>query len=81
MVQVATIVGIEVIQEGLAKVEACHATKLARVTTKADKGKDKNQLCPSTSRVSFSKTTKMRRTFKMATQTPALKELVHSPSS
>ena len=80
MVQVAIIVGIEVIQEGLAKVEAYHATKLDKLTTKTDKGKDKNQLCPSTSRVSSSKTAKMRRAFKIVTQTPALKELVHSPS-
>ena len=80
-VQVDT-VEIEATREELDRVAASHATKLAKLATKTDRGKDRSQLRPLASRVSFSKTTKIRRAFKTAVpRTMLVMELAHSPSS
>ena len=80
-VQVDT-VETEATREELDRVAASHATKLAKLATKTDRGKDRSQLRPLASRVSFSKTTKIRRAFKTAVpRTMLVMELAHSPSS
>ena len=63
------------------RVPASRATNQAMLTTKTDRGKDRSQLRPSASKVSFSKTTRIRRAFQMLLQAVHLKESVHSPSS
>ena len=78
-VQVDT-TGTEAAREELGRVAASHASKLARLATKTDRGKDKSQLRPLASRVSFRKT-KNCRAFKTVPHTPAVMELAHSPSS
>ena len=75
------ITGTEATREELDRVAASHATKLAKLATKTDRGKDRSQLRPLASRVSFSKTRKIRRAFKTVTQTILVMELAHSPSS
>ena len=75
------ITGTEATREELDRVVASHATKLAKLATKTVRGKDRSQLRPLASRVSFSKTTKIRRAFKTVPPTMLVMELAHSPSS
>ena len=63
------------------------ATNPANPTTRTDRGKARALRAPITSRVSSSKTTRIRRVFKTCPAPPAVKErtlvwvVVHSPSS